>query len=784
MPNRYANLIGSKKISEDFNNINIGFDRVQAEMDANKDTTDKHIADKDIHVTKAKKDEWDSKAPGSTQTDLKAHTDNADIHVTKAKKAEWDSKAAGALQGTVDTHIADKVAHLTKDEHEKLTKLKEGGEANQNAFSKVNDIGATNPSDSITIKNGTGIKVTTNVSTKEVTITATGEATPGPHGESHDPGGADPIPALVALVEKVDSQDEDIQQAAAQANEALAKAQAAQQAADAAQATADAAETPTGAQTKADQALKDAKAHTTTVTDNMNKDYVRFSGWGGTTGGTDDVFTLSITPGITINEGFGVSFIADRDHATPGLKINQFIAYKVVTDVESKKPVPFKKGRTYTVRFSGGYFLLDSGSASGGGAAIPNSFEATIKRMWNFQPGEFVRAIPEYDDDIGNRVEVYPGNTATIYCAKISYDGNWMFLLEKDGYNSFVISTHQYDYSKRNFVKKSQIYAESGYTPGSQTLECTPNGKVLFVGNKGNSPLLVAYVRDNNGNLTKTNLPSTPVYSIEQMAASRSTFVSNPSFHGILVATSSTLYLYNVSIANSSISVGTIDVQPSGTIHSIGGGVRYFVIVYGGTPQTCNYYYNDTIGTLSKNKAFDIDYPYKACAIDSSNELAIYSNAIVNQRYSLMVEVRKVKDLGSKVARIEEDSWGLVLSMQVFPYIGGALLLADSGKLYYRGTDMFGSTTRFEYNLGVSSGVIRGFAMTSDYSTLIVYGNTSLSHGRSSGIIGIRTSFSIYPHRIEYAWNPPVNSFAIDIDGGNYKTAGKGIIMTPIVEVK
>lgn len=26
MPNRYANLVGSKKISEDFNNINIGFD--------------------------------------------------------------------------------------------------------------------------------------------------------------------------------------------------------------------------------------------------------------------------------------------------------------------------------------------------------------------------------------------------------------------------------------------------------------------------------------------------------------------------------------------------------------------------------------------------------------------------------------------------------------------------------------------------------------------------------------------------------------------------------------
>lgn len=34
MANRYANLIGSKKISEDFGNINIGFDRVQTDVDA------------------------------------------------------------------------------------------------------------------------------------------------------------------------------------------------------------------------------------------------------------------------------------------------------------------------------------------------------------------------------------------------------------------------------------------------------------------------------------------------------------------------------------------------------------------------------------------------------------------------------------------------------------------------------------------------------------------------------------------------------------------------------
>lgn len=61
MANRYANLVGAKKISEDFNNINIGFDRVQEEMDANKGVADTHIKNADIHVTVAKKSEWDSK---------------------------------------------------------------------------------------------------------------------------------------------------------------------------------------------------------------------------------------------------------------------------------------------------------------------------------------------------------------------------------------------------------------------------------------------------------------------------------------------------------------------------------------------------------------------------------------------------------------------------------------------------------------------------------------------------------------------------------------------------
>ncbi|WP_068779672.1 hypothetical protein [Paenibacillus sp. GM2] len=163
MANRYGNLTPSKKISEDFQNINIGFDRVQADMDANKTAADDHIA-------------------------------NADIHVTKAQKAEWDSKASGSTATELTSHIDDQVVHVTQADHDKLDSIEDGAEVNQNAFAKVNDIAAADPSSQFYIVGGVGITVTTNPNNGEVTITATGDATPGAHGSTHTEHGADPIP--------------------------------------------------------------------------------------------------------------------------------------------------------------------------------------------------------------------------------------------------------------------------------------------------------------------------------------------------------------------------------------------------------------------------------------------------------------------------------------------------------------------------------------------------------------------------------------------------------------
>lgn len=132
MSNRYANLVGSNKIKDEYSKINTGFDAVQTDID-------------------------------SISADLSAHK-------------------------------ADAIAHLSQAEHNKLSSIEEGAQVNQNAFAKVNGVEADDPSDELTIEGGTGIAVTQNPLEKKVTITATGEAIPGPHGSAHLEFGADPIP--------------------------------------------------------------------------------------------------------------------------------------------------------------------------------------------------------------------------------------------------------------------------------------------------------------------------------------------------------------------------------------------------------------------------------------------------------------------------------------------------------------------------------------------------------------------------------------------------------------
>lgn len=58
--------------------------------------------------------------------------------------------------------------------------------------------------DTITIEAGTGITIVNVPEEKKIRIVATGESTPGAHGEEHNHDGSDPIPELVQLEEDVE----------------------------------------------------------------------------------------------------------------------------------------------------------------------------------------------------------------------------------------------------------------------------------------------------------------------------------------------------------------------------------------------------------------------------------------------------------------------------------------------------------------------------------------------------------------------------------------------------
>ncbi|QJD81711.1 hypothetical protein [Cohnella herbarum] len=115
---------------------------------------------------------------------------------------------ASAVQTNLNTHTADTTVHTSPAEKSKLADIQPGAEVNQNAYSSVEVAGqpvlsADGKTATLKFKNGTGIVFTTNPTTGEITATATGEATPGPHGSSHDPDGSDPIPALEQVIDDV-----------------------------------------------------------------------------------------------------------------------------------------------------------------------------------------------------------------------------------------------------------------------------------------------------------------------------------------------------------------------------------------------------------------------------------------------------------------------------------------------------------------------------------------------------------------------------------------------------
>ncbi|MBP1907072.1 hypothetical protein J2Z32_003737 [Paenibacillus turicensis] len=106
------------------------------------------------------------------------------------------------LNTELTDHKADTSVHLTPTKDAKLAGIEEGAQVNQNAVSKINDVEASTPTDQFFIVGGLGITVSTNPTTKQITVTATGETAPAPHGETHNIGGADEIPDLEEALTK------------------------------------------------------------------------------------------------------------------------------------------------------------------------------------------------------------------------------------------------------------------------------------------------------------------------------------------------------------------------------------------------------------------------------------------------------------------------------------------------------------------------------------------------------------------------------------------------------
>lgn len=176
---------------------NDNYTDIKTELDAHDSSISSHVAAQTAHgstsaATAGKIVQRDSN--GRAKVAAPAAADDI------ARKAEVD-----AVQTNLDTHEANAAVHLSAEDRAKFDGIEPGAEPNQNAFAQVNDVVAAAETDTLTIEGGTGITISTNTTTKKVIVTATGEATPGPHGPSHNIDGADPIPDLVTLRGDFDS---------------------------------------------------------------------------------------------------------------------------------------------------------------------------------------------------------------------------------------------------------------------------------------------------------------------------------------------------------------------------------------------------------------------------------------------------------------------------------------------------------------------------------------------------------------------------------------------------
>lgn len=362
-------------------------DSAQSSIATNKATMDTHISDTGVHVTTTEKLAYNN------------HIANADIHVTTTEKSNWNSKAPGTTQTDLQMHVNNAAIHTTQAERDKLANIQDGAQVNQNTFSKVNSLSAASTTDEFFIVGDIGITVTTNPITKEVRITATGSATPGAHASTHITGGTDVIPDAVTngnsgLMSGADANFVRIE-----------------------------GETKSGAQTKADSALTSAKTYTNGKIDEVTKDYVRQPGYAVTTG-TSTAYVVTLNPApATLSDGFGIIIVPHIVSGTnPTLNVNGLGALALKKpDGSAYGTGDLKANIPYTFRKVGTDFLAASG---GGGVVISGQTQESGVYAETIGANDPVYAVTALSAD--NTISTYPASA--VRCTTSSPDGLYLAL--------------------------------------------------------------------------------------------------------------------------------------------------------------------------------------------------------------------------------------------------------------------------------------------------------------------------------------------------------------------
>ncbi|GIP14405.1 hypothetical protein J40TS1_00470 [Paenibacillus montaniterrae] len=216
---RYLELGPDENIDATYQRIPAAFDKVQSDiagLQTSATAAANHAANKsNPHaVTKAQVglgnvDNYatatQAQAEAGTTTNAFMTPQRTAQAITALSPSAAPVKSVAGKTGAVTLTAAD-IAEtssgkiMTAAERTKLASVSNGAQPNQNAYASINGIAASAQQDSFTIEGGIGIDITKNAASKQIIVTATGDAIPGKHGVAHLSDGADPIPNATLTV--------------------------------------------------------------------------------------------------------------------------------------------------------------------------------------------------------------------------------------------------------------------------------------------------------------------------------------------------------------------------------------------------------------------------------------------------------------------------------------------------------------------------------------------------------------------------------------------------------